>query len=621
MSMLIKGLKYIIPCQHRFSRQSTEEIAEKQYKNISATVKTCLEDHGISTVDQPAKQAFQELKTLLHNLYSKPLARSLALRAKREYKTIQSIQQLLCQRPDIVIRRTDKSKVFYIGKVSDFEQKTEEYMLKTKAYEEIIHGRSPLGDNLRAVRNLLNYFVTTKALTSQQRSKLSPKLNKLELGHFHALPKPHKLGTPIRPIIACINASTTLISQCLNDLLAPIYLSVACATTFTNSIDVTRKLEKHAADGHITTTTNFIISDVENLYTMITREGAPAALSRFCLKHSINKRIGTFTVDHIMKMARLILDTNSFAYNDRYYKQIRGGAMGSAFTQVLANIYMLEWEQYLIAYQASKNEIYGRYIDDIFMTTNESIDEMKNILDRANDKDVNIKINYQIGKSIDFLDITIHNEDGRLRTCLYHKPSAEPYILPYSSDHPRHISRNIPYAALLRAARICSDVNDFHAECIRIDMSLLLNEYPPSFSRKQFYHFFHCNNAMNVLTALNENGYRHLHQKSLYQPTRREKQLTVVLKDAVLSPAVLKAKIWDKTIMYPRYQFDASNCKTLSVQFYKWWNIYYKNEKASVRTVKIRLVANTNETVESYLVHKKPPKERLTRMENDGHNR
>jgi hypothetical protein len=61
-----------------------------------------------------------------------------------------------------------------------------------------------------------------------------------------------------------------------------------------------------------------------------------------------------------MKMARLILDTNCFAYNNKYYKQIRGGAMGSAFTQVLANIYMLEWEQDLIQYQASHNEIYGR---------------------------------------------------------------------------------------------------------------------------------------------------------------------------------------------------------------------------------------------------------------------
>ena len=233
---------------------------------------------------------------------------------------------------------------------------------------------------------------------------------------------------------------------------------------------------------------------------------------------------------------------------------------------------------------------------------------------------MNIKINYQIGTSVDFLDITIHNEDGRLRTCLYHKPAAEPYILPYSSDHPHHISRNIPYAALLRAARICSDVNDFHAECIRIDMSLLLNEYPPSFIRKQFYHFFHCNNAMNVLTELNANSYRNLHQKSLYQPTRREKLSTIVLKDAVLSPAVLKTKVWDKTIMYPRYQFDASTAKTLSVQFYKWWKNYYKYEKASLRTVKIRLVANTNETVETYLIHKKPPKELLTKMENGVHN-
>lgn len=61
-----------------------------------------------------------------------------------------------------------------------------------------------------------------------------------------------------------------------------------------------------------------------------------------------------------MNMARLILDTNSFVFNDKYYKQIRGGAMGSAFTQVLANIYMLEWEEELIQHQKVDCEIYGR---------------------------------------------------------------------------------------------------------------------------------------------------------------------------------------------------------------------------------------------------------------------
>ena len=37
--------------------------------------------------------------------------------------------------------------------------------------------------------------------------------------------------------------------------------------------------------------------------------------------------------------------------------------MGSAFTQVLANIYMFEWEQDLIQYQTSHHEIYERLVN------------------------------------------------------------------------------------------------------------------------------------------------------------------------------------------------------------------------------------------------------------------
>ena len=36
--------------------------------------------------------------------------------------------------------------------------------------------------------------------------------------------------------------------------------------------------------------------------------------------------------------------------------------MGSAFTQVFANIYMLEWEQGLIQYRAARHEIDGRFV-------------------------------------------------------------------------------------------------------------------------------------------------------------------------------------------------------------------------------------------------------------------
>jgi hypothetical protein len=157
-----------------------------------------------------------------------------------------------------------------------------------------------------------------------------------------------------------MHAPTTLISKFLNNLLAPIFLQVARQTTFINSIDVIRKLHTYVTNDYLKSTTQFITCDVTDLYTMIPRLGALEALARFCLKYSKHGKIGTFTIDSIMKMARLILDNNCFAYQDKYYKQIRGGAMGSAFTQVLANIYMYEWEQDLIQYQTSRNEIYGR---------------------------------------------------------------------------------------------------------------------------------------------------------------------------------------------------------------------------------------------------------------------
>jgi len=249
------------------------------------------------------------------------------------------------------------------------------------------------------------------------------------------------------------------------------------------------------------------------------------------------------------------------------------------------------------------------------MTTNLTIEEINRELQKAQNKDINIKITPIINTSIHFLDITITNENGQLRTSIFHKPTTEPYILPYTSDHPHHIHRNIPYAALLRAARICSHVNDFDTECIRIDMSLLLNRYPPNFIFKQFNRFFHLNNAMPVLNQLNEQVYQNLHQTLLNQPTRREKKLHLMIQDPIRTTLVLQPKIWNKQLMYPRYLFDTNLTVQFPNEFYKWWKKNYAFTGSPVEHVKVRLVANTNRTLEHFFIHKKPPRDKLTKME------
>ena len=80
-------------------------------------------------------------------------------------------------------------------------------------------------------------------------------------------------------------------------------------------------------------------------------------------------------------------------------------------------------------------------------------------------------------------------------------------------------------------------------------MSLLLNDYLPNFISKQFNRFFLLNDATPVLNQLNTEVYHSLHQKLLYQPTRREKQLHTMMQDPVITPVVLQPQIWNNELM------------------------------------------------------------------------
>ena len=109
-------------------------------------------------------------------------------------------------------------------------------------------------------------------------------------------------------------------------------MKVARKTTFINEYELILALEKHASEGRLLPTALFVTFDVTDLYTMIPRQGTLEALMRFSVQHLHRDRIGTLSINNIMRMAHLVLETNYFAYKDKFYLQIRGGSTGSAFT-------------------------------------------------------------------------------------------------------------------------------------------------------------------------------------------------------------------------------------------------------------------------------------------------
>ncbi len=73
-----------------------------------------------------------------------------------------------------------------------------------------------------------------------------------------------------------------------------------------------------------------------------------------------------------------------------------------------------------------------------------------------------------------------------------------------------------------------------------------------------------------------------------------------------------------KTIMYLKYKFDSGLTTHFPKLFYQWWKKHFKYAGLSLNDVRIRMIGNTNRTLEHYLVHKKPSKEMLTRIELSG---
>ena len=187
--------------------------------------------------------------------------------------------------------------------------------------------------------------------------------------------------------------------------------------------------------------------------------------------------------------------------------------------------------------------LYHSYIDDIFLTSNDSIDKLKEILEDANEYHPNVKLIYEIGKSISFLDLQIKNDNGHIRTSVHHKDAAEPYVVPFQSDHPCHIFENIIRGALFRASRHSSTLNKFNQQPLFIKLMLLYNGYHTYSIVECFYLSFlfssypvryihyHFPNILKQLSVIStsistmiydENEYIQLRNQILNQPTTTE---------------------------------------------------------------------------------------------------
>jgi hypothetical protein len=92
---------------------------------------------------------------------------------------------------------------------------------------------------------------------------------------------------------------------------------------------------------------------------MLPQEESLDILTEFLLQFGYHKVKG-IPIDVIRRLARIVITENVFIYEKKFYPQVIGCAMGSAFTLTLAYVFMWKWEKQLVHRQLASNEIYGR---------------------------------------------------------------------------------------------------------------------------------------------------------------------------------------------------------------------------------------------------------------------
>lgn len=456
---------------------------------------------------RPVQQFIDELDLALQKLHNTTNRPNYLNLKKKNYGRLVKRLKFKFKLTGTILRKTDKSKVFHLGRGEDYDKRSDEYMEKTQAYK-CLGINDPLPDLIQRTNQYLLQLRLAKWITQNHYEKLCVKFDEVELAHLYYLPKAHKPGTPLRPIISGLKYPTVKISKFLDNLLRPLFNQMAIETTVNCGFELVKLLQQWSSNRFNTETLLGTI-DVADLYTVIPQVEGVLALKKM-FDHLKLKRINGLPIEVILRLARFVMVNNYFKYNNRYYHQIRGGAMGSPLTLTIANCYMFFFELNIANQITNSKGLYIRYIDDIFIIVNWPIRHMLKQVDRWNALDINIKLNAKFGSSADFLDLHLQNKNGQLMTMVYHKPSYEPYYLPFHSVHPMHMKRNIPFAMLLRAIRYCSTFSSFLDEKAKLRLALLINKYPSRFIDGQFNRLFNKFNINAILTEHNYNQYRQI---------------------------------------------------------------------------------------------------------------
>ena len=195
-----------------------------------------------------------------------------------------------------------------------------------------------------------------------------------------------------------------------------------------------------------------------------------------------------FTKSFILEAIQLILENNTFSFNDQYYRQTKGTAMGTKFAPVYSTLIIgyleeLLYKQITLVFVNDLGDYFSqnwkRFLDDYFIPWTKSVmnlETLHNILNKLH-KDIRFTLQYSNIEQA-FLDVLLKKQNSKIETDIFYRDTDSKQYLLFYSYHPRHTKVNIPYNLERRLRTIISEDRILKTRMQELKSFLTKQNYP-----------------------------------------------------------------------------------------------------------------------------------------------
>jgi len=430
----------------------------------------------VKSPDWNPDEAPPPVEAALHHFRDKLLQATLATRHTRQYNLStqqRRLLQTLGASRQFKIIFTDKNLgPAIMNRDTYIERALKDHLLDQTSYRRLTLAeataiRKQANKNLRQLVELFKEVMPEDDYKYFHRSFSYSR----RLPQFYISPKVHKTPWATRPIVSCVGSNIEVMSKYLDyQLQRVVHLCPSRIRDSASLLDAIKKLPPLPPGTQLAT------ADAVSMYTNMDTQHVISTVNRWLHRH---KRAlpSDLHIELITEAISIVMTQNVFQFDDTYWIQTCGAAMGTSVACVLATIYYSYHEEttLLPTYGNSGPLLfYKRFIDDGFIIWRPTVPYAP--FDRFKSDLCFGKLTWTAAapdNSVDFLDLTLSISNNTIVSRTYIKEHNLHLYLPPKSAHSPGTLKSLIYGNLQRYWKQNTNTSDYTSMASKFRQHLL----------------------------------------------------------------------------------------------------------------------------------------------------